>query len=327
MITSSSNAKIKNIIALQKRPKERKEQGLFVVEGRKLVGEAPAGWISEVYVSESYATGLLYDESKDTADEVGQNASSGSQQDARLKLQQDGTDREISSIKYEVLSDDLFAKVSDTRTPQGILALVRMPSYEFSDLLGCHGRMITAVSTYTSTSESASACSEEDTILVHEAGKRQEQPLILVLEDIQDPGNLGTILRTAEGAGVTGVVMSRGTADVFNPKVVRSTMGSIYRVPFLIADDLADVIRRLKSEGVKLYAAHLKGSENYDVFGYCEASGFMIGNEANGLSDEIASLADAYVRIPMCGQVESLNAAVSAALLSYEAARQRRHEK
>ncbi len=259
MITSSSNAKIKNIIALQKKPKERKEQGLFVVEGRKLVGEAPAGWISEVYVSESYATGLLYDE------ETG----------------------------YEVLSDDLFVKVSDTRTPQGILALVRMPSYDFSNLLGSRGQ--------------------------------ERQPLILILEDIQDPGNLGTILRMAEGAGVTGVIMSRGTADVFNPKVVRSTMGSIYRVPFLIADDLADVIQRLKKEGVKLYAAHLQGASDYDAFDYCGASGFMIGNEANGLSDEIASLADAYIRIPMCGQVESLNAAVSASLLAYEAGRQRRH--
>lgn len=145
--------------------------------------------------------------------------------------------------------------------------------------------------------------------------------LLLVLDTVQDPGNLGTMLRTGEGAGISGVLMNRTTADIFSPKVIRSTMGSIYRVPFVIAEDLPGDIRQLKQRGISFYAAHLKGQKSYDAVDYSGGSGFMIGNEGNGLSDEIAKLADLYIRIPMAGQVESLNAAMAAGLLMYEAAR------
>ncbi len=146
----------------------------------------------------------------------------------------------------------------------------------------------------------------------------------MVLETLQDPGNLGTILRAGEGAGVTGVIMNRETADIYNPKVIRSTMGSIYRVPFFYTDDLKGTVERIKAAGVRLYAAHLKGENNYDKADYTGSTGFMIGNEALGLKDETAALADSYVKIPMAGQVESLNAAVAASVLMFEAARQRR---
>ena len=102
-------------------------------------------------------------------------------------------------------------------------------------------------------------------------------------------------------------------------------MGSIYRVPFVVADDLEQTLQMLKKKGVRLYAAHLKGQKQYDAFDYTEATGFLIGNEGNGLSDEIANAADSYIRIPMEGQVESLNAAISASLLMYECNRQRRN--
>ena len=147
---------------------------------------------------------------------------------------------------------------------------------------------------------------------------------LLILESIQDPGNLGTMLRTGEGAGISGVVMNHTTVDLFNPKTIRSTMGSIYRMPFFVTRDLAETICELKNAGVKTYAAHLKGKMQYDEPDYTGATAFMIGNEGNGLSDEIADLADTYIKIPMCGQVESLNAAISASLLMYETNRQRR---
>ena len=118
--------------------------------------------------------------------------------------------------------------------------------------------------------------------------------------------------------------MNRTTVDLFNPKTVRSTMGSLYRVPFYIAENLAETIDALKSKGIKLYAAHLKGEMSYDEPDYTGACGFMIGNEGNGLSHELADMADEYIRIPMEGQVESLNAAISATLLAYECNRQRR---
>ena len=118
--------------------------------------------------------------------------------------------------------------------------------------------------------------------------------------------------------------MNRTTVDLFNPKTIRSTMGSIYRVPFFVTDDLPQMLRELQEKGVHLYAAHLRGTMSYDEPDYHTATGFLIGNEGNGLSDGIADMADTYIRIPMEGQVESLNAAIAATLLMYEVNRQRR---
>ena len=154
--------------------------------------------------------------------------------------------------------------------------------------------------------------------------KGGELPLLLVLDQIQDPGNLGTIVRTAEGAGVTGIVMSQDCVDMYNPKVVRSTMGAAYRVPFCYVDDLAEEVKQMKEAGICTYAAHLEGKNSYDEEDYRKASAFLIGNEGNGLRDEVADQAQVYIRIPMKGQVESLNAAVATAILTFEAARQRR---
>lgn len=256
MITGSSNQQIKNIAALTKRAKERKNQGLFVVEGRKMFEEAPRDWVESVYVAESF-------------------------------LAEPGAEALLEGRAYEVVADTVFRSVSDTVTPQGILCLVRMPRYGLPELL------------------------------------RGERTNLLILESIQDPGNLGTMLRTGEGAGITGVVMNRTTADMFNPKTIRSTMGSIYRVPFYVAEDLLGEIALLKEQGVQVCAAHLRGTRRYDEADYRRATAFLIGNEGSGLSDEIAGLADTYIRIPMDGQVESLNAAISAAILMYEAKRQR----
>lgn len=195
-------------------------------------------------------------------------------------------DLELSD--YEIVADNVFKSISDTQTPQGMMSIVRMPEYTMDNIL---------------------------------AGDRTH---LLVLESVQDPGNLGTMLRTGEGAGITGVIMNRTTVDIYNPKTIRSTMGSLYRMPFIIVDDLADTLNMLKAKGVSLYAAHLKGELSYDEPDYTGATAFMIGNEGNGLSDEIADLANTYIKIPMEGEVESLNAAVSAALLMYECNRQRR---
>lgn len=257
MITSSSNQQMKNITALMKKAKTRKEQGLFVVEGRKMYEEVPAEWLEKIYVSESF-------------------------------LQEKDAESLLAGREYEVVADAVFKSVSDTQTPQGIMCLVHMPRYELSELM------------------------------------RGKDTHLLIVESIQDPGNLGTMLRTGEGAGITGLIMNQTTVDLFNPKTIRSTMGSIYRVPFFVTDDLPRTIEDIKQEGVKVYAAHLKGKMQYDEPCYCEETAFLIGNEGNGLSDEIADRADTYIRIPMEGQVESLNAAISAALLMYETNRQRR---
>ena len=186
------------------------------------------------------------------------------------------------------MSDTVFAHVSDTKTPQGILAVVRRMEYTAEDILG-------------------------------------ETPHVLVLENIQDPGNLGTIVRTGEGAGITGVIMSNGTVDIYNPKTIRATMGSIYRVPFCYAENMQAVMQKLKKCKIQTYAAYLEGSSVHDAQNYKEATAFLIGNEGNGLTRELAESADWRIRIPMCGKVESLNAGIASAILMYEAQRQRRN--
>ena len=118
--------------------------------------------------------------------------------------------------------------------------------------------------------------------------------------------------------------MTRHSVDVYNPKTIRSTMGSVYRVPFVSVEDISFVIKEMQEKGVCVYAAHLAGKVYYEAFDYRKSTAFLIGNEGNGLRKETADCADALIRIPMEGSVESLNAAVASSVLLYEAYRQRR---
>lgn len=264
MITSLGNGRIKNLNKLMTKAKARREDGAFVVEGRKTFLEAPGELVREVYVSQEY--------SENCSPEV------------RARLEE----LTRAGVLVEVVSDPVFKAMSDTVTPQGILAVVSQPTYRLEELL-------------------------ED-----------PRGLLLVLEDLQDPCNLGTIMRTAEGAGVSGIILSKGTVDLFNPKVVRSTMGTIFRVPFVYEENLSDVLGKLEAAGFRSYCGHLRDSVDYCQVSYVGKTAFLIGNEGNGLSDELCERASGYVKIPMEGQVESLNASVAAALLLYEAFRQRR---
>lgn len=153
--------------------------------------------------------------------------------------------------------------------------------------------------------------------------ERLEGDFFMLLETIQDPGNLGTIFRTAEAAGVDGIVMNRECVDVYSPKVVRSTMGSLFRMPFRVVPDLKEEVRALRTQGFTVYAAHLRGIHNHFECDFKGKTAFLIGNEGNGLSEELAKEATEYLRIPMQGHIESLNAAVAATVLMYETARQR----
>jgi len=265
MISSTANTKVKRLVALRQKARLRREEGVFLVEGEKMFLEAPQEWLQEVYVSETFF------------------AKCGRVQGALEKSQ------------FELVSDEVFLKISDTQTPQGILCVLAIPQYSFKECM---------------------------TAWLSD----KKAPFLMLLEDLQDPGNLGTILRAGEGAGVSGIVMTAKTVDIFNPKVIRSTMGSIYRVPFFTAEELAPVIELLKNKGIAVYAAHLdERNVCYDEPDYTQPSAFLIGNESRGLKRETADRADCYIKIPMAGQVESLNAAVAGAILMYEAARQRRN--
>lgn len=262
MITSCSNAKVKQVIQWQNKAKERRGAGIFITEGFKMFEEAPGESIRQIYLTE----------------------------EARTRIQRKpGTGRKLEEAGYEIVSKEVFARMSDTRTPQGILCVVSRPGYSLEQLL------------------------------------EAKTPLLVVLEDMQDPGNLGTIVRTGEAAGITGVIMNAGTVDLFNPKTIRATMGSVFRVPFLYVEDLPQTVEKLRQGGIRAYAAHLEGKTYYDDASFLEPTAFLVGNEGNGLTEETASRADQYLKIPMEGRTESLNAAVSASLLVYEAYRQRRN--
>lgn len=256
IINSTSNRQIRALAQLQTKAKARRAEGLFVAEGVRMYREVPQELLVKTYVSESF-----YEKEQNRA------------------LLKDGG--------VEVVSDRVFAAVSDTKTPQGILCLVRQRQYSVEEML------------------------------------QKETPFLLLLEDIQDPGNLGTIFRTAEAAGVSGILMSAGTADIYNPKTIRSTMGAVYRMPFGYVSDFLSVPEKLRQRRVRTYAAHLNAKSEYTAQDYRTGCAFLIGNEGNGLSDALTAQADVCVKISMEGQAESLNAAVAAAILMFEAKRQR----
>lgn len=186
----------------------------------------------------------------------------------------------------ETVADHVMEKLADTRSPQGMVAVVSMPVSGSLD------------------------------------AKDRDDPLIFLLDGVQDPGNVGTIIRTAEAVGAAEVILSRDSADPYSPKVVRSTMGAIFRVPLRIEDDLPSLLWEMKQRKIRICGMHLSGTDFYrmDLTGPLTV---LIGSEGNGLSPEVAAEADTLLRIPMDGQVESLNAAVSAAVVGYEAYRQR----
>ena len=146
---------------------------------------------------------------------------------------------------------------------------------------------------------------------------------LILLDNLQDPGNLGTIIRTADACGASAVILSKGSVDVYNGKVLRSTMGSIFHLPVITDTDIKEVINTLKKNNIKVYAAHLKGVKTPYSFELKNDIAYLIGNEANGLKAETSDMADEYIKIPMPGQAESLNASVAAAVLMYETVRQR----
>lgn len=261
MITSTSNPRIRQLIALQEKAKKRREENCFLAEGIKMLREAPESWIREIFLTNE----ALY----------------------KLQKEEAETFQKINRTGYELLSDEVMKRASDTQTPQGVITVLDRPSYEPDELLA------------------------------------DSEGTFLLLENLQDPGNLGTIVRTGEGAGVRGIIMTADTVDIFNPKTIRSTMGSVYRVPFIYVETLTEVVEKMKEKNIPVYAAHLKGQKNYYEFDYRKGCAFLIGNEGNGLKKETADLADDYLKIPMQGQVESLNAAIAASVLMYEAYRQR----
>lgn len=195
------------------------------------------------------------------------------------------------NIKIYQVPESIFLKLSDTQNPQGIIGVFSCKPYDLDHILDC------------------------------------EKGLFLVLDRIQDPGNLGTIIRTADAAGFDGVLLTKGCVDLYNLKTIRSTMGSIFHIPIIHVGETKDVIERLKLENIKIVSTSLETNKYYDEVDYKGKTAFIIGNEANGVLKEVLDLSDDLVKIPMEGKVESLNAAIAASIMMYEAVRQKRNQK
>ena len=145
---------------------------------------------------------------------------------------------------------------------------------------------------------------------------------VLILDRIQDPGNLGTILRTADSVNLKQIIVTKNTADSYNPKVVRSTMGAILRVKIIETDDLVKTLKEIRKNKFKIVATSLDTSDSIYDIDYSKKV-IVIGNEANGVSKEVQELADNRVKIPMLGRTESLNASVATGVMLYEYVRQK----
>ncbi|MFZ5967982.1 MAG: TrmH family RNA methyltransferase [Bacillota bacterium] len=197
-------------------------------------------------------------------------------------------DLEKTDIKIYKVKDKTFKELSDTENPQGIMAIMTFESRELDDVL------------------------------------RKEKGFYVVLDRVQDPGNMGTIIRTADAAGADAVFLTKGCVDVYNMKTIRATMGSIFHLPVIHIDDMEAAIKQLKQTNVQLIAATLE-TENYHYdIQYGEKVAIVIGNEANGISPLIIEAADHKVKIPIMGEAESLNASIAGAILMYEVIRQKK---
>ena len=253
MITSSQNAKIKSVRALLGRARERRETGTFVVEGVRLVEDAAnSDWGFQL---------VFY---SDDLNERGR------------KLIQE---LEARNIEIEKVENKLLQSLSDTETPQGILAVLEISSRPISNLLN----------------------------------------FVLIPDQIRDPGNLGTLLRSAAGAGVQAVLLPPETTDAFAPKVLRAGMGAHFRVPI---HSMAWAQIREQTKGLRIYLADMEGQSCWET-DLRQPLALVIGGEAEGASAEARSLATQNISIPMLGDMESLNAGVAGSVLMFEVLRQR----
>ncbi len=263
MLTSTKNPLVKQLRALGENAKDRKEQGLFLVEGTHALTEAIATNypLSILCCTEKWiaANPDLYDQIEASPDAI-----------ARL----------------EIVSEEVLQAIATTKNPDGAIAAAVMPSRE---------NISTA----------------------------NIKTLGLALETIQDPGNIGAIVRSAVAVEIDGMLVSSDSVDLTNPKIIRATAGQWFRCPMQTSINLADDIRKLQSQGIKAIATVANAQKTYWDYDFRQPTLILLGNEGNGLSPELIELADEVIAIPQSDRVESLNVAISAALLLYEAKRQR----
>ncbi len=262
MITSTQNPRIKHLLLLQQKSSLRREEGLFVVEGRREVEHCiEAGFrIRTAFVCEEI----------------------GDPPHPFLK------GREFSPFKRELerVSPNVYERIAYRGGTEGIVAEVEVRQTRLADL------------------------------------RLSAAPLIVVLESVEKPGNLGAVLRSADAAGADAVVVCDPLTDLFNPNLIRSSIGAVFTVP-CVACSTEECIAFFRDRGIRILTAQLQDSRPYYDTPMTGPTAIVMGTEATGLTDQWRRAADAHIRIPMLGRLDSLNVSVSAAILLFEAVRQR----
>ena len=256
-ITSAQNPKIKNLLSLQEKSRTRREQGLFVVEGRRELAHAlEAGFRPHtVFVCPELAGDSVIP----------------------------GLTRNLNLVE---IPESLYRKVAYRESTEGIIAEMEVQERHLKDL------------------------------------PLSEHPLIMVLESVEKPGNLGAVLRSADAARADAVIVCDPLTDLWNPNLIRASLGGIFTVPTVCATS-EETIAWLKAHGIRILTAQLQDSSWYYDIDMTGGTALVMGTESTGLTDRWRAAADAHIRIPMLGRLDSLNVSVSAAILLFEAVRQR----
>lgn len=265
--------------------KYRDKEGRYLVEGFNLLAEVPADLLEHVFLRE----GVL----QELESAAGECPMSGARMNPDDHVHDGNPVRNLSTImtlmKEAVcceLTAELFDSLTATVTSQGVIAAVKKRSYDMDRLKKiCKGN-------------------------------------IVVLDRLQDPGNIGTVIRTCEGAGFDACIVLKGTGDIYSPKTLRAGAGSVFRVPIIQVENNRDIRELADSLGKKLIVTSLDADDYYYEYDLPRGVALVIGNEGNGVSNELCQMADIKLRIPMDGKLESLNASVAAGILMYEIKRQ-----
>ena len=295
-VTSARNPKIKNLLLLQEKSKARREQGLFVVEGRRELEHClAAGFtVRTLFVCPEIADGLTEEgvvsqisghPRPDKREGPAGEASGRGRSEAEAIC-----DTIPSAVKPLVIEipEQLYRKVAYRESTEGIIAEVECKSLTLEDLA------------------------------------LPENPLVMVLEAVEKPGNLGAVLRSADAAGAHAVILCDPLTDLYNPNLIRASIGAVFTVP-TVACTSADAIAFLQARGIQILTAQLQDSSLYYDVDMRRGTALVMGTEATGLTDVWRRAASAHIRIPMLGRLDSLNVSVSAAILFFEAVRQRQH--
>lgn len=257
MITSPQNERIKHLVQLQQKSSLRRQEGLFVVEGRRELLHC---------INADYEVKTIFvDNQKD---------------DALLDI--DSKNAEIIEVSPKV-----YEKIAYRESTEGVVAIVKARKKTLQDFA------------------------------------QKENPLYVVIEAVEKPGNLGAILRSADAAGVDGVIVCDPLTDLYNPNLIRASIGAIFTVPTVVCTS-EECIAWLKENKIQILTAQLQDSNLYYDIDMKKATAIVMGTEATGLTQQWRKAADKHIRIPMCGKLDSLNVSVSSAILMFEAIRQRR---